>query len=99
MSDSLRHAVEVEYGLQPRAYGRTLEIDHIISLELGGSNVIANLYPERAPGFGVKDKLENELHRVVCAGSITLGAAQRGIAQNWQTLYARVFGTQAVVAG
>ena len=28
--------------------GRTLEIDHIVSLELGGSNDIANLYPEKA---------------------------------------------------
>lgn len=28
--------------------GYTLEIDHIVSLELGGSNDIANLYPERA---------------------------------------------------
>ena len=43
-------------------YGRTLEIDHIVSLELGGSNDIANLSPERAtaePGYHVKDRLEN----------------------------------------
>jgi hypothetical protein len=92
--DSERHAVEVEYGLAPRGYGSTLEIDHIISLELGGSNSVANLYPERAPGFHVKDKLENQLHQLVCAGSITLRGAQKGIAQNWQTLYARVFGTR-----
>ena len=44
-----RHAVEVEYGLRPRRYGSTLEIDHIVSLELGGSNDIANLFPERRP--------------------------------------------------
>jgi hypothetical protein len=25
-------------------YGKTLEIDHIVSLELGGSNDIANLF-------------------------------------------------------
>jgi hypothetical protein len=95
--DSERHAVEVEYGLAPRGYGSTLEIDHIISLELGGSNTIANLYPERAPGYSVKDKLENRLHQMVCSGSITLRAAQQDIAQNWQTLYARVFGTRPTV--
>lgn len=94
VSDADRHAVEVEYGMQPRGYGSTLEIDHIISLELGGSNAIANLYPERAPGFHVKDKLENRLHQMVCSGSIALRAAQQGIAQNWQTLYVHVFGTQ-----
>lgn len=95
--DSERHEVEVEYGLQPRGYGSTLEVDHIISLELGGSNTSANLYPERAPGYHVKDKLENRLHQMVCSGSITLRAAQQGIALNWQVLYARVFGTRPAI--
>jgi len=67
--DSEKHRVEVEYGMAPKAYGRTLEIDHIVSLELGGSNDIANLYPEKAPGYRVKDKLENKLHRLVCSGA------------------------------
>jgi hypothetical protein len=35
--DSEKHQVEVEYGMVPRSYGRTIEIDHIVSLELGGS--------------------------------------------------------------
>ena len=46
--DSEKHQVEIEYGLTPKGYGSTLEIDHIVSLELGGSNDIANLYPEKA---------------------------------------------------
>ena len=91
--DSERHAVEIEYGLQPRGYGSTLEIDHIVSLELGGSNSIANLYPERAPGYHLKDKLENRLHDMVCSGRIALRAAQTGIARNWQGLYVDAFGS------
>jgi hypothetical protein len=93
--DSVKHAVEVAYGLEPRPYGSTLEIDHIISLELGGSNDISNLFPERAdarPGFRVKDKLENKLHALVCAGTITLSKARHGIAENWQALYTTVYG-------
>jgi hypothetical protein len=77
-----------------RPYGSALEIDHIVSLELGGSNDIANLYPERAdaaPGFRVKDKLENRLHALVCAGQMTLRSAQLGIATNWQRLYKTVY--------
>lgn len=89
-----KHAVEAAYGLPARSYGSTLEIDHIVSLELGGSNDPANLFPERAPGFHAKDKLENRLHDMVCAGQISLEAAQHQIAANWQALYRRVLGTR-----
>jgi hypothetical protein len=90
-----KFAVEREYGLAPRHYGRTLEIDHIVSLELGGSNAIANLFPERAnahPGYRSKDRLENALHRIVCRGAMRLRTVQRRIAANWQLLYAQIFG-------
>ena len=93
---SVKFAVEREYGMEPGHYGSALEIDHIVSLELGGSNDIANLFPERLnarPGYRVKDRLENRLHAMVCAGSIRLGAAQRAIAANWQSMYERVFGS------
>lgn len=96
--ESEKFAVEGEYGLAARHYGRTLEIDHIISLELGGSNDRANLYPEEAafasgaPGFHVKDQLENRAHEEVCSGQISLRSAQRQIAANWEHLFTRVFG-------
>jgi hypothetical protein len=91
-----KFAVEREYRMRAAYYGRSLEIDHIVSLELGGSNNIANLFPE--PGSGAanyhrKDRLENRLHDMVCAGSIGLRTAQRGIARDWEALYRRVFGT------
>jgi hypothetical protein len=92
---SEKFAVEREYGLAPRHYRRTLEIDHIVSLELGGSNAIANLFPERAnahPGYRAKDRLENALHGIVCRGAMRLRTVQRRIAANWQRLYAQVFG-------
>jgi hypothetical protein len=82
----------------PKSYGRSLEIDHIVSLELGGSNDPANLYPELAvppnhqPGYHVKDKVENAAHQAVCSGQITLAYAQHQIAANWELLYKRLFG-------
>jgi hypothetical protein len=97
--DSERFAVEEEYGMTPGHYGSALELDHIIALELGGSNDIANLFPEKAnarPGYRVKDRLENRLHEMVCDGSMTLRAARFGISSNWQTLYRRVFGAAPV---
>ena len=97
-TSSIRHVpqsekstVEREYGLAPRLYGRSLEIDHIVPLELGGSNAIANLYPERSPGYHAKDRLENRLHALVCAHRMRLRVAQRAIATNWIALYRGVF--------
>ena len=59
------------------------EVDHLISLELGGSNDIANLWPEPYPDATAKDKVENALHALVCHGKLNLRAAQRGIARDW----------------
>src|SRR4051812_47143680 len=101
VSDTEKFAVEQEYGLKPGHYGSTLEIDHIVSLELGGSNDVANLFPELAnprPGYRVKDVLENRLHALVCDGRMDLRVAQNGIASNWQALYREVFRTQPQTA-
>jgi hypothetical protein len=87
--------VEQEYGMPAAYYGYTIEIDHIVPLELGGSNDISNLFPEPGSGgasYHVKDALENRLHDMVCSGVMSLRAAQIGIASNWEALYGRVFG-------
>ena len=67
-------------------------------MELGGSNSIANLYPEPGSGpadYHTKDRLENKLHDMVCGGSMPLLSAQRQIAANWMLLFRRVFGRTA----
>jgi len=94
--DSERFAAEAAYGLKPGHYGKMLEIDHIIPLQLGGSNDIANLFPENlhaAPGYRLKDRLENKLHQLVCAGNYYLPSTQQAIARNWQRLYQQAYGT------
>ena len=80
---------------QMREYGETgspadYQEDHLISLELGGSNSIANLWPEAAdanPGFHEKDRVENYLHKQVCDGAISLATAQYEIAHDWVAVY------------
>lgn len=59
------------------------EVDHLISLELGGSNELPNLWPEPYPDATEKDKVENALHALVCQGKLSLRTAQRGISRNW----------------
>lgn len=91
---SVKSAVERDYGMVARPYGRSIEIDHIVSLELGGSNDIANLFPEPGGGplgYQAKDRLENRLHALVCGGRMTLAAARRGIALNWVAQYRALF--------
>lgn len=80
------------YGIRSHRIGQ-YEVDHLVSLELGGSNDIANLWPEAAqprPGFHEKDKVENYLHDQVCAGKIPLRQAQEQIATNWLDVYNRM---------
>ncbi len=92
--NSLKDQVFAEYGITSHPTGE-YEVDHLIPLELGGSNDIANLWPEAAdpkPGFHEKDQVENYLHDQMCAGAIPLRQAQAQIAANWLTVYQQVQG-------
>jgi hypothetical protein len=71
------------YGAKNCPKAELWEIDHLISIELGGSNSQRNLWPQKAPWFQVKDVLENRLHAMVCGGQMSLPDAQRCIAQDW----------------
>jgi hypothetical protein len=81
-----------EYGIQSH-YSGQYEVDHLVPLELGGSNDIANLWPEAAsptPGFHQKDEVENYLHDQVCSGAMSLRDAQSEIVTNWIAVYNRM---------
>ncbi|HEX3542635.1 MAG TPA: hypothetical protein VHT75_19560 [Acidimicrobiales bacterium] len=72
------------------------ELDHLISLELGGSPADPRnlwLQPYEAPkgpapagtGSQTKDKVENAARAAVCAGRLPLADAQQKMATNWAT--------------
>lgn len=87
--ESEKSQAYAEYGITSHPTG-SFEVDHLISLELGGSNDIANLWPEAAspkPGYHEKDKVENYLHDQVCSNKISLQQAQQEIATNWLSVY------------
>lgn len=92
----VKQQVYTEYGIASHAPGE-YEVDHLISLELGGSNSIKNLWPQsyvtQPWNAHVKDKLENELHAEVCAGKIDLPTAQHEIATDWIASYKKHFNT------
>jgi hypothetical protein len=82
------------YGAPPGASPADYELDHLISLELGGApRDPANLWPEPYAGDAnarQKDVVENYLRRKVCDGQMPLGEAQRLIATNWLMVYRQI---------
>jgi len=95
VSERTKDAVYAAYGVRRHFDDRDGEVDHLVSLELGGSNSRANLFPEAAtprPGSHQKDRLENELHDQVCSHRISLRRAQKLIAINWVAAYRQRFG-------
>jgi hypothetical protein len=87
---AVKREAYANYGVRTHEPGE-YEIDHLISLELGGSNSLRNLWPQsfRTHPWNayVKDALENELHRRVCAGTIDLTKAQAAISHDWVSAY------------
>lgn len=67
------------------------ELDHLVSLELGGADTLDNIWPQCGPDgarglkrfFKQKDRVEGYLAAQVRANAIGLEVAQRGIAQDW----------------
>jgi hypothetical protein len=86
-TESFKKKIMVSYG-EPGPLS-DYELDHLVSLELGGSNDAGNLWPELndhpSGAINSKDLVENALHRAVCDRKVTLAAAQDAIATDWTT--------------
>ena len=73
------------------------ELDHFVPLALGGHpRSIDNLWLQRWDGewdARIKDRLERRLQVLVCAGRVTLQAAQTAIQRNWKGAYRKYVGS------
>lgn len=100
VTDAMKRQVFTGYGIKcwpvvvDKAPGleacSVYEVDHLISLELGGANDVKNLWPQPIAEARHKDVLENWLHAQVCAGALKLKDAQQRIATNWVGEYQRM---------
>src|SRR6266498_5651384 len=82
-----------------------VEIDHLISRDIGGADDTENLWPQcyeptnkdkskQADGAHKKDRLEVELNKRICKAKATalLKQYQRKIRTNWISLYHEIYG-------
>lgn len=61
------------------------EEDHIVALTDGGHPTDPrNLWPQAAPDFHVKDKLEVYVHGLICDGTLTLKEGQDALSKDWK---------------
>ena len=93
LTEPFKFNIEHSYN-DPYTTSKT-ELDHLIPLSLGGASSTYNLWPQPNQGspsqfnptnsFGLnaKDGVEDALHAFVCAGKVSLQAAQDAIATNW----------------
>ncbi len=96
---SMRRHVLAAYG-KPEC--KDIELDHLISRELGGADHVDNLWPQCYTGTWnahMKDRLENRLHKEVCAGSISIEDAQEEVRSDWRIPYRRYFGEPKAMSG
>jgi hypothetical protein len=87
VSTATKKKVYAMYGIKNPKTG-DYQIDHLISLGLGGSNEVINLWPQPLtpyPGYKEKDNAERKLHELVCNNRIPLASAQYMISHNWQS--------------
>lgn len=86
VSEATKKQVYKEYNIAYPPAKNTYVIDHYISLELGGSNDIKNLWPQPYADSLKKDKVENYLQRLMCNRTINISEAQSEI-KNWTVVY------------
>ena len=97
VSEAARRQVLRDYRME-HVPDRSYELDALITPELGGTSVPANLWPQMydSPVWNahVKDQLEDLLSSMVCRREIALTTAQKDIAADWVAAYKHYFKTE-----
>jgi hypothetical protein len=87
--ESLKQKVYDSYKIDRKS--DRFEIDHLISLQLGGSNDVKNLWPQsytsQPYNAYMKDDLENKMKKLICDGKISQEQAQKEISEDWTKAY------------
>lgn len=71
---------------------RCCEIDHLLSRDLGGADDERNLWPQPWTQARLKDRVEVEAKKRVCARRVDLAETQATMMRDWTVLYRDWFG-------
>ena len=103
VSTAMKRKVFELYGLKYPPPRGAYEVDHFISLCIGGKNDVENLFPQPRDadpndgiqlGFPEKDRLEAYLCRAMCKGEMSLDEARKIIWTNWIQGYDEYIGNR-----
>jgi hypothetical protein len=92
VTEETKAAVYKRDHMDPKRKPCPCEVDHLKPLELGGANNVKNLWVQSYQGpwnAHDKDRLENRLHKLMCAGKVDQTVALRDIATDWKAAYKR----------
>lgn len=81
-------AVFDEYGIAKKQRSE-YAVDHLVPLDLGGTNALTNLWPIPLKGSttpSLKATVDAAVHKSMCAGFISLAAAQGLFNANWSSV-------------
>lgn len=82
-----------EYGITSGCPGPKWELDHLISLEIGGNDSLGNLWPQPIGEARIKDhQVEDKLPKMVCSGVMTLKEAQECVSKDWVDCAVKIAG-------
>ena len=94
-SASLKAQIYAEYRLDPHSIHA--EVDHRVPLEAGGADVRQNLWVEDYDSHPYnahrKDRLENYVHKAICAHAMSLTAGRAIFLGDWRPAYNKQFGS------
>ncbi|HET9117213.1 MAG TPA: hypothetical protein VFN75_03910 [Pseudonocardiaceae bacterium] len=84
-----QEAVFARYGIS-LSQQRHYSMDYLVPLDIGGAPSLSNLWPAavKGNGFHEKEQLNHQLRVLVCRGTLTLAAAQRGVVKDWFAMWA-----------
>jgi hypothetical protein len=91
VSIEMKRQVFAEYNVSiPDHWEGQWEIDHLVPVCAAGASTLANLWPQAAPDYHLKDKAEDWGCREVCAGRMPLADFQHQMETDWRVIYARM---------